>query len=439
MKFSKFTVSALAILSLNSAVASTTRVGNGDDGGDLEGAKPITSGIIFETRGLAAARLKALNIQGVAGLGFVIPEIENTQLLMAQHDVRPLSSEGDFEASEARDQAYARTFPEPHAPTRFFPAAAKLNREQLIALHTHEALHRALPPHVREDEEKVALLTMALTSPSATFDRVNRIAANILAEPKTGTAVAGSSSGAIPLPPLPSPRRTTMYVEHINYFASNGGISVEKVGSEFSPFGTMRVFGLVVDPRLSGELFLVSDGYGGMYAGPMSLEARLPTVIDAGNTFTPFTRVTLRSLEEGYSYFTSGDRDVYAIGAELEHQRPDNYSTYGMSYTLPDHFNSEKGTPAIWSFDMRLGAKIRRFDLGGTVGAYHMLAKGNRLSFTLVSAGPEIRYVTNRMSIKLGAATVLNRRSLRQLGELNDLAGHGAGTSQLSLGISFNL
>src|SRR5262245_2740168 len=127
------------------SAASTTKVGNGDDGTDLEGATPITRGIIFETRAMAVANLKALNIQGVAGLGQVIPELERSDLLMCKADVAAMSTEGSWESSEDSKQVYARTFPEPHAPTRFFPAALKLSRDQLIALHTHEALHRALP------------------------------------------------------------------------------------------------------------------------------------------------------------------------------------------------------------------------------------------------------------------------------------------------------
>jgi hypothetical protein len=55
------------------AHAGPTRVGNGDDGRDLEsieGTEPVTSGVLAETRAEAVALLRSLNIGSVEGLGF---------------------------------------------------------------------------------------------------------------------------------------------------------------------------------------------------------------------------------------------------------------------------------------------------------------------------------------------------------------------------------
>ena len=77
------------------SLASTTKVGNGDDGRDLEGLTEITSGIIFLTRDEAVKRLETLNIQGVQGLGSLIPELKNTKMYMAKADVSPIENEGE--------------------------------------------------------------------------------------------------------------------------------------------------------------------------------------------------------------------------------------------------------------------------------------------------------------------------------------------------------
>lgn len=422
--------------------AATTKVGSGDEGADLEGAKPIVSGPIFEARAAAVARLRALNIQGIQGLGFVIPEIENTRLFMAQLDVKPISSEGDWETSEGRELAYARTFPEPHAPTRFFPAALKLNREQLIALHTHEALHRALPPHVREDEEKVSLLTLALTSHSATFDRVNRIAQNVIGEPeKPRTWLAQSvSQSQRAVAPLPPSRKSEIDAESFVYSSRyNGVASAGKIGAEMSPIGTIRIYDMPVDPRFSGHLFALNDRAIGPYIGPLSLKLELPAEFEHGKTISPFARYSLRSLEATESVRSDRDRDVMAVGIDYERWQISSYSNVKLTYTLPDHFDSQKGLPAIWSFDARVGAKIRRFDLGATMGTYHMLSKGRSKAFTLIQAGPEVKYLFGRATIKLAASAVLNRRANRVLDELGDLAGHGQGDAQVSLGLNINL
>lgn len=159
------------------ANASVTKVGNGNDGADLENLKIIKEGPILSARDQAVAWLKTLNVQGIAGLGRLIPEVEHSDLMMADKDAHPTGeAPGSIEISADQNLVYARTFAEPYAATRFFPAATKLTKEQLIALHIHEALHRALPENIRENEDIVSHLTMALTSPGANHDRVRQVA-----------------------------------------------------------------------------------------------------------------------------------------------------------------------------------------------------------------------------------------------------------------------
>lgn len=74
---------ALMLISTLSRAAITI-VGNGDEGTDLEGATPITSGNIFEARQNATALLKRLNVQGIRGLGNLIPELSHTELFLSK-------------------------------------------------------------------------------------------------------------------------------------------------------------------------------------------------------------------------------------------------------------------------------------------------------------------------------------------------------------------
>ncbi|NJL23804.1 MAG: hypothetical protein HC902_00550 [Calothrix sp. SM1_5_4] len=259
-------LSMTLVFALSTAMASTTKVGNGDDGKDLEGVVKITEGPIFTARARAVALMKSLNTQGIPGLGQLLPELERTDLLMASKDVQALSTEGNWEASDNRMQVYARTFPEPHAPTRFFPAALTLNQDQLVALHTHEALHRALPPGIRENEDKVAILTMALTSPSATFDRVNQVAKAVIPsespEPHYLASTGNSSTSALksvtPLPPTTKTQIAFQYAANVevDYPVDNIG----RISGEFSPLGTMTLGQRVIEPRLKVESLLIAGG-----------------------------------------------------------------------------------------------------------------------------------------------------------------------------------
>jgi len=162
-----------------------TKVGNGDDGTDLEGFKPIESGIILETKKEAIDLIKKLNISGVANLGNLLPELENSKLYITEDNVssKQLEEMGAFH-SGIEGFVYARTFAKPYSPTRFFPVSLKLSKEQLIALHIHEALHRSLPEKYREDEKTVSKITLAISSPQTTFDKINEISQELMPEDK---------------------------------------------------------------------------------------------------------------------------------------------------------------------------------------------------------------------------------------------------------------
>lgn len=319
-----------------------------------------------------------------------------------------------------------------------------MSREQLIALHTHEALHRALPPDIRENEEKVALLTMALTSSSATFDRINRVAQSVLAPPppvSTGSWLASSfsttkSPGRSSLTTRPL-RGGEVHFEHAYYsYEYSYNMAVEKLGGELPLFEHFEAFGYEADPRLRVDAFLLS-GENGFVVGPLGLTLKIPAFYDLGKSFEPFARISLRSLDaERGADRESTSRDVYTVGAMFETQRPSSYSKTSLSYTLPDHFGSSKGISSIWSFDTQQGWKIRRFDLGVAVGLYHALPQTNSTSFSALRAGPEVKWTKGRTSVYL-SGSIFSRGV--NLDRFQDLVGHGAGTAFVSGGLTVGI
>ena len=445
--FSK-TLTAGALLLVHAiAGASTTKVGNGDDGRDLEGGTPITSGIIFETRIEAIEALKKLNIQGVAGLGTLIPELEHSEMLMAAADTRPIAMEGDWERSQDGQRVFARTFAEPHAPTRFFPAAQKLTHEQLIALHTHEALHRALPASIREDEDKVSLLTMALTSPSATFDRVNRIAAESLREqPRSRRLWESSNSLTAALAPktLPAPTKSMAHIAHSTYFSEDRGVtfSAQKLGLQSTPFGVFTVGNQAIEAVLSLDAFLV-EVYGEVKMGPLSFTAKLPFRNESQSTYGPYAQFNLRSLETtayGYPY---ADRDVFTLGGFFENESDRQSSSFLLTYTAKSASQPADGKShpigSTWSAFAHEGFKVRRLSIGGVFEFHHCLGTSRFADpFSILRAGPEIKWSNGSLTVGVSGVLSLNRE-IATLDDLGDLAGHGAGQSTLSAFISGSL
>ncbi len=166
----------LFALSISQVFAGPTIVGNGDDGSDLENFKPLKSKKILSAHSEAVTILKRLNVQGVSHLGNLIPELENTKMYMVDSNISAerMQELGAFH-SGANKLVYARTIARPYASTRFFPAAEKLDANQLIALHIHEALHRALPEAFREDEKIVSEITLAIVSPLSSHDQVKEV------------------------------------------------------------------------------------------------------------------------------------------------------------------------------------------------------------------------------------------------------------------------
>jgi hypothetical protein len=160
-------------LIMNCAVSAPTELGNGNDGADLVEFVEVKDGILQETREKAVEFLSKINLRGIQGLGFLKDEVEKTRLYISKDGLsaQELLNLGAFKEG-SNPIVYARTFPRPHAPTRFFPAAKQLSKERLVSLHIHEGLHRALPASIRESEEAVEEITKVIKSPDSMFEDI---------------------------------------------------------------------------------------------------------------------------------------------------------------------------------------------------------------------------------------------------------------------------
>ncbi|MES2854206.1 MAG: hypothetical protein V4692_00005, partial [Bdellovibrionota bacterium] len=455
------------------SLASVTKVGNGDDGADLEKTSLITTGPIWKAQQDAAALLNKLYVAGVPGLGLLIAEVQRSELLMVANDSRPIGEyAGSFETSTDHKQVYARTFAEPYAATRFFPAAKKLSQDQLISLHIHEALHRSLPPDIRENEDVVMHLTLAIASPGATFDRIQRIAglyiktpnADVVVEraPSSNSADDVGSSGQSSLRqtvareiPYKKIRAEVKY--QFEYFREKQVIS--NTTAEFEddtihrvelglPIWQSRLGATVFEPTLHGRV-----STSGNKLGPTSVEARALVRTSETNSVGPFVRFTAKSLDENAPYL--GSRDVTSYGVAYRSSSDHNYFDVSATASLPSQMQNQyyrASFKSVTSFESRLGVKFKRFRTG-LIGALHTSDGADwsgsfpqRLtpdvssterhfeSFRILTGGAELAYAGERLHWGLSYKQIVNQTaaSLEDLGDIMD-----RGTGRSSFGTSF--
>lgn len=164
------------------AAASGVRVGNGNDGRDLENLSLVKAGILIETQKLALEKLQAVQTDQIEYLGNLTQELATSEIYLSSVAAKNYGTEVHQIDGQMDDTIYARTFAEPGAATRFFPQALMLSPQQLVALHIHEALHRALPFGVNKNETVVAQITRAIVDPNATPEKIKLIANDTIKE-----------------------------------------------------------------------------------------------------------------------------------------------------------------------------------------------------------------------------------------------------------------
>lgn len=462
-----FIILAAGIAAGGHADASVTKVGNGNDGADLEALTPVTSGPIIEARAEALARLKNLNVIGVAGLGLLIPELERSEMMMAAQDVHPTGEPaGVLEISPDRSQVYARTFAEPYAATRFFPAALKLNRDQLVALHIHEALHRSLPAAVRENEDVVMHITMALTSPGASHDRVRQVA-GLYIRPVPMDVAASDFDGApsiqmrpprsrlIPLPP-DSKSRFALGFE--NYQTTEYSRSFYQGYSQSLDFSTSlggykRLGSLVIEPYFRVRMKMLSDtGRVSSSLGPSAIDLAARTQSAVGTLSSAFVRFSAKSLD-AYQREVF-DRDIWTFG--LANQRKsrraylESQAFYSLSSTVSRNADRDVKFQPILSMAAHGGWTLKKWRLGGLAELHASAGQSETVSsvqyedgkmneykykrdpFRLLVIGPEFGFHGDSFQFKLYGKHLLNQAS-NSLTDLGDIMDRGAGNAMVGL------
>lgn len=471
----KLSLTAAAILlaqliTMQTAFAATTKVGNGDDGTDLEGFTEVTSGPLLESQKAAAKHLKEMNTQGVPGLGTLLPEVEKAQLFLARRDVQAnLSDDQGTYHTDFNGLVFARSLPEAHAPTRFFPAANKLSQEQLVALHIHEGLHRALPLSVREDESKVAQLTLAITSPGANHDRIRTAAAkHIPAGRINSLRIAGSgndgdyydssmertatvASNIYPIADNPKVSRPSILAYTYQGFAQGNESETQPVESMQSfqsilyPFGTSRVpMGLGIEAS-----FLKFKNETQM--GPLGLSFRMRVWQVKGfdlGTWANYSMNTLSSEELKNSPY---GRDVFSTGITIRKDGSNSYVENLIGVTSSGRVEQKIGnTKAIHDYgsvvnvSVKAGLRVGHL-LAGGFGEI-LLADNYRLTapnfedetgrYQIFAFGPDIGWEQDFWAVRVFGRFIGSSTKNANFSTLGNIMGKGAGQGSIGAQLS---
>lgn len=385
-----------------------TRVGNGDDGSDLEGFQPLIEGKIVDSRAKAVEHLRRMGITGVRGLGKLLPEVEKTALYIAKKDSgKKLEADQGTFHSDMRGQVYARTFAESHAATRFFPVAEKLDEDQLIALHIHEGLHRALHPSVRENESVVSEITLSIVTPDASQDLVastaNRLLPNAAEFNGSPIVVATSTMQEAQVKPAPAgslaAAPSVVSYEHRIYDNSQAGVDSSLVNSmhllqaHLYPFGNLRdSFGLGIDASIAKQ-------QRGSFMGPLGLSGRYRLWSGRDFDVAGYGALSLNMLSPDELKKTRFGRDVATFGISMRKDLPRAYVSLDLGYTLPgtseetiSKINYQYEYGGIVNTSLRVGTRIGKIELGAFADIFLADYVRNR-------SGSEIYYDTGRFRI----------------------------------------
>lgn len=446
---------AMVLITFYSCVlyAGPSRVGNGDDGTDLEGFDLVTKGKLIETKKEALKLLEKLNTPGVAGLGNLIPELENSKIYLTKKNVSSerLEEMGAFH-SGTEGLVYARTFPRSYAATRFFPAALNLSKNQLIALHIHEALHRALPESVREDEKVVTQITLAIISPEQTFDSIESVVKKSIPElsekPKATQTLEVNKNSK-----LKSPSSLNLSFSKWGSSSRDNTSSTAlplshsfNVAAEFYPFGTTNNatgFGIsssYVHPKKTENYF-----------GPLELSVRslfwtersYDIELKAGAQLMSSSNSKIIDSVYGRDFLFAGIeaikvRDQYKLKFGLGVNGPSNYTRtingQAENYKVGPLIDLSSSAVYIWK-EFELGAHLNLLSLSSlkVERAGTQLLNKNRDQY--FSAGPQMNYqIYSELGVNLSADYLFNSNNNASEDHIKDLFGNGLGQWKWTLG-----
>jgi hypothetical protein len=443
------------------AATGPTWVGNGDDGSDLEGAEPLSKGPIVEARARAVSLARNLGLPGVRGLGDLLPELERSALFLARKDVTATlpSDQGRFHA-DLRGLVYARTFARPHAATRFFPVAKSLDSDQLVALHLHEALHRALPPAIREDESVVAEIALAIVAPDATRDGVEAVMSRRLPPEPVRDAAAEGPAGTsqqpaarVAPPRSNAARPSTFAYEYRNFLDHEEDTRLSQVlgmhvlSSELAPFGSGdTALGLGIEASLIRQP-------GRTVMGPLGLSGRLTLWSSRDFDVGVWGTASLNMLSAEELKNSKFGRDTLTAGLSLRKDFARGYVENRVGYTAEGSATRAVGAVsydytygAIVQALVRAGGRVGPLQLGGYVDlnlADQYSVAGGAFStdtgrYRLVSAGPEVTWNLGDFRITAHARTVLSSPDGVDFDSLGMLLGPGSGLTAVGVRASYH-
>ncbi|MBN8538861.1 MAG: hypothetical protein J0L82_00625 [Deltaproteobacteria bacterium] len=484
MKSATFVSCATLALFSVPGFSGPTRVGNGDDGGDLESAVEIRSGVLVETRLEAVKKLKALQVSAVEGLGLLIPEVEKAEMYLVGQNIDLSKTEATAEQkSDALEVAqsigavgnqnqlvYARTFAEPHAATRFFPASLLLDRNQLIALHIHEALHRALPAGIRENEKSVSRITLAIAAKDSTFDRVKSVVAKEMKAHGNSVSATGSSKGEgttteeqiSVLRSLNRARHNTVEYSYRSFFMPESTQSAAPISALHSLKSFMYPFGSSRNDQAGAFGFGLEFTYVGLterwYLGPVGLSTRLR--IAEWNDFEVqlFSALHLNTLSAGEIKDIPVGRDTGTFGVAVRRE-DELVRIENQIYFVPG--SEAQQTVGGASYTHRYGSSLavrfsalgkfpstpkKSFELGGMAevllsGPYEVTGAGTTSKtdrIRVVSVGPEFGYRVGDFRFSLNGRFVVDSTRDVSLDQLGDLLGQGVGQGSVGAAAAWN-
>lgn len=436
-------LTALFLVLHSLQINAATIVGNGDDGSDLEGSVPVTNGPIYEARAKALSLLQRLNVVGIPTLGTLIPEVAHSGLYLAKKDVNSALA-ADHGHSDLRGQVFARTFARPHASTRFFPVAEKLDEAQLVALHIHEGLHRALPADVNEDESIVAAIALAITAPEATYDQVLKTVQTVIPKKVLRKLETGRDEDSEEW------RYSNVGTTFRQFFNTSNAATfpiyrMQTVHSHIYPFGGIKT------PVGFGIEFSAIQGEGNVIrSGPLGLSARMRILNKKGFEIGLLGNASLNTLSNEELKNSPYGRDVFTLGLSTRKNFDRFFVENVISVSAPGESRRTLGEGieykysygAIADVKIRAGTRLGLFDFGGYLqmhlADYHRL-EGGAFSFDsgryqIFSGGPEVGFRLEPVTLTLNSRFLISSTKDANLDFLGNLM--GAGVSQGSVGLT---
>lgn len=436
-----------------SALSAPVIIGNGDNGEDLESFSQIKEGKIIQTRFDAVQLLKRFEVNTIEGLGKLLPELENTKLYMTKQglDVEELAELGAFTANQGL--VYARTLPEPYAATRFYPAAKNLEREQLIPLHIHEALHRSLPEDIRENEDIVSEITSAITGPNSSRDQIAKIVKKHINGPRsvssneeTSSYINSSHSKLNKESRLLNPSKFSLSMRNFeadkadskNEFGNTGMKSLYLLSSHLYPFGEgAHAVGLGLD-------FSYLKTNEKSFMGPLGISLRKLVWTRRNFDIEMFGRANFNTLSDEELKNAAIIRDTYKLGVTFATRRNYFFIENDIEYTFGSEVSEEQlGINYTYQIGDIIGTRIKaggrlgNFVLGGDfelllLDEYEI--KGGDFSekkgrSRMVTVGPMIEYRTNTFSFGLKGRYILDSTDGINFNYMADILGQGSGQS----------